>query len=110
MKQLNTWEPRRSDVIHDFKNQLAWYYDVLYEKHDLIQYSENVTPHKGKAICGMEYEDYIEIKKKDLNGLTYDQILLFLKNTKPEDKIDNFKKFLKSKNIPYEADLWTWNN
>jgi hypothetical protein len=28
----------------------------------------------------------------------------------PEDKIDNFKEFLKSKGISYESDLWTWHN
>lgn len=111
MKQLNLFSERRSDTIRNFKNEIASYMDILSETSEKISYSEFITPHKGKEIIPeMEYEEYVDIYKKDLSGLAYDQILLFLKNTKPKDKIDNFKKFLNAKNIPYEADIWTWNN
>ena len=77
-----------------------------------ISYSEFITPHKGKEIIpGMDYEDYVDVKKKDLKGLTYDQILLFLKNTKlPNGRIEKFKKLLRSRNILFDADLFTWYN
>ena len=111
MKQLNLFNERRSDTIRDFKNEIANYMDILNETSEKISYSEFITPHKGKEIIpGMEYEEYVDIYKKNLNGLAYDQILFFLKNTKVEDKIASFKKFLKSKNVLYEADLWTWCN
>ncbi len=100
MKQLNLFSERRSDTIRDFKNEIASYMDILSETSEKISYSEFITPHKGKEIIpGIEYEEYVDIYKKDLSGLAYDQIFLFLKNTKPEDKIDNFKKFLKSKKL-----------
>ena len=110
MEQLNLWKKDRRDVLHKFENQIASYYDVLNETDDKISYAEHINPHKGKAICNMEYEDYVDIKKEDLKGLTYDQILLFLKNIKQQDRIDQFKKLLKSRNISFEADLFTWYN
>ena len=112
MKQLNLQSERRSDFISDYENQIARYTDILSEKFDEISYAEHIVPHKGKEIIpGMEYEDYVDIKKKDLKGLTYDQILLFLNNTKPPNgRIEKFKSFLNSKNIPFESDLFTWHN
>ncbi len=109
MKQLNLSSERRSDVIRDFENVIARYSDDLTETSDKIIYCEYITPKKGKEVIpGMEYDDYVDIYKKDLNGLTYDQILLFLKNTKPEERIEKFKSFLDSRNIAFEADLFTW--
>ena len=111
MKQLNLSSERRSDFIRDFENQIARYTDTLSETSDEIRYAEHIVPHKGKEIIpGMDYEDYVDIKKKNLKGLTYDQVLLFLKNTKPEERIEKFKSFLDSKNIAFEADLFTWHN
>ncbi len=112
MKQLNLQSIGRSDFISDFENEIARYTDILSEKYDEITYAEHIVPHKGKEVIpGMEYEDYIDIKKKDLKNLTYDQILLFLKNTEPPNgRIEKFKNFLSSKNISYEDGLWTWHN
>ena len=58
----------------------------------------------------MEYEEYIDVKKNRLKGLTYDQILTYLKNAKKEDRLEKYKALLKFRNIPFEADLFTWNN
>ena len=110
MEQLNLWKKDRRDVLRESKNQIASYYDVLKETADKISYAEHINPHKGKAICNMEYEDYVDVKKEDLKRLTYDQILLFIKNTKPQERIDQLKKLLKSRNISFEADLFTWYN
>ena len=100
----------RKDCLFESKNQIAWYFDILKETHDSISYAEHIIPHKGKAICGMEYEEYIDVKKDSLRGLTYDQILKYLKNTKKEERIEKYKALLKFRNIPFEADLFTWHN
>ena len=35
----------------------------------------------------MEYEEYVDVKKDKLSGLTYDQILSYLKGAKKEDRL-----------------------
>jgi hypothetical protein len=45
-----------------------------------------------------------------LRGLTYDQILNYLKDSKKEDRLEKYKALLKFRNIPFEKDIWTWNN
>ena len=109
MQQLNLFG-YRTDSLEEFENQIAWYCDQLKETKDTVSYSEIIVPHKGKAICGMEYEEYIEVKKDSLKGLTYDQILTYIKDTKKEDRIEKYKALLKFRNIPFEADLFTWHN
>ncbi len=100
----------RSDQLFDSENQIAHYYDVLNETYDSISYSEHIEPKKGYAFCGMEYEEYVDVKKDKLEGLTYDQILNYLKNAKKEERLKKYKTLLKFKNIHFEAGLWTWNN
>ena len=58
----------------------------------------------------MEYEEYVDINKDNLKGLTYDQILEYLKNSKKEERISKYKTLLKFRSIPYEADTFTWYN
>ena len=107
--QLELFDYRR-DRLFDSENQIAHYYDVLSETHDSISYSEHIDPKKGYAICGMEYEEYVDVKKDKLSGLTYDQILSYLKDAKKEDRLEKYKALLEFRNIPFEADLFTWNN
>ena len=82
--QLELFDYRR-DHLFDSENQIAYYYDVLKETHDSISYSEHIDPKKGYAVCGMEYEEYVDVKKNMLNGLNYDQILRYLKDAKKEE-------------------------
>ena len=97
----------RSIVIRKFENEVATYADYLSETSNQIMYREYITPKEGKEIIpGMEYEEYVDIDKKNLNGVTFDQIHDLLKNTKPENRIDDLKKFLKSNNVSYDAGLW----
>ena len=109
MEQLELFDYRR-DLIFDSENQVAHYYDILHETKDTISYSEHIDPKKGFTICGLDYEEYIDVKKDKLNGLSYDDILIFLKNSKKEDRLEKYKKLLKFRNIDFEADLFTWNN
>ena len=100
----------RTDYFFESENKIAKYYDILSETEDEIKYSEHIDPKKGYAICGMEYEEYIDVKKNKLRGLTYDQIFSFLKDSKKEFRLERYKKFLKFRNIPFDVDLFTWNN
>ena len=109
MQQLELFDYRK-DYLFDNKNQVAHWYDILKETEDTISYAEHIDPNKGYAIAGMEYEEYVDVKKNKLRGLTYDQILEYLKNAKKKDRLKKYKALLKFKNIPYEADLFTWYN
>ena len=86
MQQLKLFDYRR-DYLFDSNNQIAHYYDILKETEDTISYAEHIDPKKGYAIAGMEYEEYIDVKKDMLKGLTYDQIFTYLKNAKKEDRL-----------------------
>ena len=77
MQQLELFDFRR-DVLFERDNQIARFYDVLSETDDTISYAEHIDPNKGYTIAGMEYEEYVDIKKTNLKELTYDQILSFL--------------------------------
>ena len=109
MEQLELFDYRR-DSLFESENQIAHYFDVLKETENEISYAEHINPKKGFAIAGMEYEEYIDVKKNTLSGLTYDQILTYLKDAKKEDRLEKYKVLLKFRNIPFEADLFTWNN
>ena len=109
MQQLELFDYRK-DYLFNKKNQIAHFYDILKETEDTISYTEHIDPNKGYAICGMEFEEYVDVKKDRMKGLTYDQILTYLKNTKKEDRLKKYKAFLKFTDIPYESDLFTWNN
>ena len=109
MQQLKLFDYRR-DCLFDNKNQIAHWYDILKETEDTISYAEHIEPNSGFAIAGMSYEEYVDINKDELNGLTYDQILKFLNNFKKEERLEKYKKLLKFRNIPFEADLFTWND
>ena len=107
--QLELFDYRR-DRLFDSENQIAHYYDILKETSDSISYSEHIDPKKGFAICGMDYEEYVDFKKDKLGELTYDQILNYLKDTKKESRLEKYKTLLKFRNIPFDADLFTWSS
>ena len=109
MQQLELFEYRR-ECLFDSKNQIAHYFDVLKETQDTISYAEHIEPNSGFAIAGMSYEEYVDINKDELNGLTYDQILNYLNNFKKEDRLEKYKKLLQFRNISFEADIFTWND
>jgi len=109
MQQLELFDYRR-DLLFESENQIAQYFDILKETENDISYAEHINPKKGFAIAGMDYEEYIDIKKDKLDGLTYDQILTYLKDSKKEDRLDKYKALLRFRNIPFKAELFTWNN
>ena len=109
MQQLELFEFRR-DCLFDSKNQIAHYFDILKETKDTISYAEHIEPNSEFEIAGMSYEEYVDINKDELKGLTYDQILNYLNNSKKEERLENYKKLLKFRNITFKADLFTWND
>ena len=75
----------RTDRLFESENQVAKYYDVLSETESEIRYSEHIDPKKGYSIGGMEYKEYIDIKKKDLKiylMIKYSTFLETLKKNK----------------------------
>ena len=109
MQQLELFDYRK-DFLFDRRNQIAHFYDILSETKDTISYAEHIDPNKGFAVAQMEYEEYVDIKKDQLSGLTYDEILKYLKSSKKENRLEKLKALLKFRNIPFEADLFTWHN
>jgi len=109
MQQLELFDYRK-DFLFDRKNQIAHFYDILSETKDTISYAEHIDPNKGFAVAQMEYEEYVDIKKEKLGVLTYDEILNYLKSSKKENRLEKLKALLKFRNIPFEADLFTWHN
>ena len=109
MQQLELFDYRK-DFLFDRKNQIAHFYHILSETKDTISYAEHIDPNKGFAVAQMEYEEYVDIKKEKLGVLTYDEILNYLKSSKKENRLEKLKALLKFRNIPFEADLFTWHN
>ena len=111
MKQLKPRDGGRRNVIDKFENQIAAYSDILYEKSDEISYAEYLSPKKDMPNYGTEWEDYVDIKKSDMKNLTYDQLLLFLKNIdakKNNGRLNLLKGFLIGRDIPFKDGLWDW--
>ena len=95
------------DVIWTKKiKKLARFELDLHEKFmtDEICYSEYTYPAKERLFHGMEFENYVDINKKDMKQLTYDHLLHFLKKAK--NGKDELKEFLRTMNIPFREGLW----
>ena len=111
MKQLKTQDRDRRDVIYQSENQVATQSDILCEKLDEIVYAEHLSPKKGMPHYGTDWEEFVDIKKADMKSLTYDQLLLFLKNIdakKNGGRLDLLKTFLRGRDIPFKDGLWDW--
>ena len=67
MQQLELFDYRR-DSLFESENRIAHYFDILKETEDDIIYAEHINPKKGFAVAGMEYEEYIDVKKNGLKG------------------------------------------
>ena len=90
MQQLELFDYRK-DYIFDRENQIAHYYDILSETRDTISYSEHIDPKKGFSICGMDYEEYVDVKKIPESHIY--QILLYLNNLRKNKEFKNIKNF-----------------
>ena len=109
MQQLTLFDYRK-DYLFEKNNEIAYYYDILSENENTISYSEHIDPKEKFSIFGIDYEEYVDIKKSDLKELNYDKIYNFLINFNKEKRLERYKDLLKFMNIKYEADLFTWNS
>ena len=107
MNGTNLKKRFREDSIDRFKNQIATYYYTLQQYPDSIVYIESICPKKEMPQYGIDFNDEVEIENQNLKSLTYEQILLFLKNT-PKERKEKFIKFLKMRNINYKSELDYW--
>ena len=97
-------DKQRHDVTWINKNQVGCFEHVLHEKFDEICYSEYLIPAQERLFHDVEFEDYVDIYKKDMKKLTYDHLLHFLKKAK--NGKDELKEFLRTMNIPFREGLW----
>ena len=109
MHQLKLFDYRK-DYLFEKNNEIAHYYDILSENENSIIYSEHIDPKEKFSICGMDYEEYVDIKKSDQKQLNYDKIYNFLINLDKDKRLEGYKNLLRSMNIKYESDLFTWNS
>tara|TARA_B110000037_G_scaffold191578_1_gene225201 strand:+ start:75 stop:416 length:342 start_codon:yes stop_codon:yes gene_type:complete len=107
MNESNLNKEFREDAIGEYENQVATYHDTLQQYSDSIVYIESIYPKQGMPQYGIEYNDEVEIENQNLKSLTYEQILLFLKNTKKERK-EKFMNFLKKRDITFKSELDYW--
>ena len=68
MEQLELFDYRR-DYLFERDNEVAHYYDILKENKNTISYSEHIDPKKKFSICDMDYEEYVDVKKKRFEGI-----------------------------------------
>ena len=98
-------DKQRHDVVWTNKIKKTVRFECsLHEKFDEICYSEYTCPAQGMPFHEFEFEDYVDIYKKDMKKLTYDHLLHFLKKAK--NGKDELKAFLRTMNIPFREGLW----
>jgi hypothetical protein len=98
------WKYKNFDFT---ENPIAKYYSSLTDYGDRIKYSDITLPKNSTLF--EEFDDYINIKKQDLKGITFEQILFFLKNIETKEnqtKKDCLVELLNKNQIKYEEGLW----
>ena len=107
MEKFNLPEGWKYEVFDKFENQIAKYYSALTDYGEMIRFSDFTSAKDSKVFA--EFDDYINIKKQDLKNITFEQLLLFLKNIQPKEKQskkDCLIQLLKNKQIKYDEGLW----
>ena len=71
----------------------------------MIKFSDIIHPKNSNIFA--EFDDYVNIKKEDLKGITFEQLLLYLKNVVPKEgqSKDFLIKFLDQRQIKYDEGL-----
>ena len=95
------------EIFDKNENPIASYYSSLSDFGDMIKFSDIILPKNSEMFT--EFDDYVNIKKRDLKKITFEQILLYLKNIKPQknhSKKDCLIEFLKQRNVPFDEGLW----
>ena len=107
MEKYNLPKGWKYEVFDKNENPIAKYYSALADYGEMIKYSDIINPKNSNMFA--EFDDYINIKKEDLKGITFEQLLFYLKNIKPKEKQskkDCLIKLLDKKQIKYDEGLW----
>ena len=107
MEKYNLPKGWKYEVFDKIENPIAKYYSALTDYGDMIKFSDITHPKTSNMFA--EFDDYINIAKQDLGNITFEQLLLFLKNIKPREnqsKKDCLIELLKNKQIKYDEGLW----
>ena len=107
MDKTNLPKGWKYEVFDETENPIAKYYSALTDYGEMIKFSDITHPKTSNMFA--EFDDYINIKKEDLKEITFEQLLLFLKNIKPREKQskkDCLIELLKKKQIKYDEGLW----
>ena len=107
MEKNNLPEGWKYEVFDKIENPIAKYYSALSDYGNMIKFSDITHPKTSNIFA--EFDDYVNIKKEDLKGITFEKILLYLKNVSPKEgqsKKDFLIKFLDQRQIQYDEGLW----
>ena len=107
MEKNNLPEGWKYEVFDKLENPIAKHYSALTDYGNMIKFSEIIHPKNSNMFA--EFDDYVNMKKKDLKGITFEQILLYLKNIVPKEgqsKKEFLIKFLDQRQIQYDEGLW----
>ena len=107
MEKNNLPEGWKYEVFDKLENPIAKHYSALTDYGNMIKFSEIIHPKNSNMFA--EFDDYVNIKKQDLKEITFEQILLYLKNVmlkEDQSKKDFLIKFLDQRKIKYDEGLW----
>ena len=107
MEKNNLPQGWKYEVFDKIENPIAKYYSALSDYGDMIKFSDITHPKTSNIFA--EFDDYINIKKEDLKGITFEQLLFYLKNIEPKEKQskkDCLIQLLDQKQIQYDEGLW----
>jgi len=107
MEKNNLPKGWKYEIFDEIENPIAKYYSSLTDYGDMIKFSDITLPKTSKIFA--EFDDYINIKKEDLKGITFEQLLFYLKKIEPKEeqsKKDFLIKFLDQRQIQYDEGLW----
>ena len=107
MDKYNLPKGWKYEVFDEIENQIASYYSSLTDYGYMIKFSNSTLPKISKIV--LDYDDYVHIKKQDLQNITFEQLLFYLKNIEPkknQSKKDCLIDLLNRKKIKYEEALW----
>ena len=63
------------EVFDETENPIAKYYSALTDYGEMIKFSDITHPKTSNMFA--EFDDYINIKKEDLKGITFEQLLFY---------------------------------
>ena len=107
MEKTNLPKGWKYEVFDEIENPIAKYYSSLTDYGDMIKFSNTTLPKTSNIFT--EFDDYIHIKKESLKGITFEQLLFYLKNVEPKEKQskkDCLIQLLDKKQIKYDEGLW----